>query len=81
MSKLIIPAEVKICATCSYWDGKRKIDPERGVVVLDEATQGECLVKDDKLLHGMNDEFRHDPTCLWEHLVPDEIEISAAAQA
>ena len=43
--KLIIPAELKICATCSYWDGIRKVDPELRVVVIDECAEGECLAK------------------------------------
>ena len=26
VDKLILPAEVKVCATCSYWDGERRDD-------------------------------------------------------
>ena len=71
--KLILPAEVKICATCSYWDGERKIDPELRVVVIDESSTGKCLVQDESR-QGMTDEFKWHPDCLWEHLAPDESE-------
>jgi len=69
--KLILPAEIKVCATCSYWDGKRKIDPELRVVVVDDSCEGQCLVQD-KCCQGLNDEFEWRPDCLWEHLAPDE---------
>lgn len=69
--KLILPAEIKICATCSYWDGERKVDPELRVVVVDEASAGECLVQN-KCCQGLNDEFEWRDDCLWEHLAPDE---------
>jgi hypothetical protein len=69
--KLILPAEVKVCATCSYWDGERKIDPELRVVVVDESCVGECLVQS-KCRQGLSDEFEWLPDCLWEHLAPDE---------
>ena len=68
--KLILPAEVKICATCSYWDGERKVDPELRVVVIDESSTGRCLVQDE-CRQGMTDEFKWYPDCLWEHLAPD----------
>ena len=70
--KLILPAEIKVCATCSYWDGERKIDPELRVVVVDESCTGECLVQS-KCCKGLNDEFEWRPDCLWEHLAPDEL--------
>jgi hypothetical protein len=69
--KLILPAEVKVCATCSYWDGERKIDPERRVVVVDESCVGECLVQS-TCCQALNDEFEWRDDCLWEHLAPDE---------
>lgn len=69
--KLIVPAEVKICATCSYWDGERKVDPELRVVVVEDSCAGECLVQG-KCCQGMNDEFEWREDCLWEHLAPDE---------
>ena len=68
--KLILPAEFKICATCSYWDGERKIDPELRVVVVDDECAGKCLVQD-KSCQGLNDEFEWRDDCLWEHLAPD----------
>ena len=44
--KLIIPAEVKVCATCSYWDGERKVDSELRLVVIADSCEGECLVQE-----------------------------------
>ena len=69
--KLIIPAEIKVCATCSYWDGERKVDPELGVVVVADSCQGECLVQG-KCCQGLNDEGEWRDDCLWEHLAPDD---------
>ena len=69
--KLILPAEIKVCATCSYWDGERKVDPELRVVVVDEDCEGECLVQC-KCRPGLTDEFEWHKDCLWEHLAPDE---------
>jgi hypothetical protein len=69
--KLIIPAEVKICATCSYWDGERRVNADLRVVVVDEKCEGHCLVQDE-CRQGMTDEFKFYPDCLWEHLAPDE---------
>ena len=70
-SKLIIPAEVKICATCSDWDGERKVDSELRVVVVGDSCQGECLVQG-KGCQGLNDEAEWRSDCMWEHLAPDE---------
>ena len=72
IQKLIVPAEVKVCATCSYWDGERKIDPELRVVVVEDCSDGECLVQG-KCCKGLNDEAEWRDDCLWEHLAPDEI--------
>ena len=69
--QLIVPAEIKICATCSYWAGERKIDPELRVVVVGDSCQGECLVQG-KGCRGLNDEAEWRNDCLWEHLAPDE---------
>ena len=69
--KLIIPAEVKICATCSYWDGERRVNADLRVVVVDEKCEGQCLVQDE-CRQGMTDEFKFYPDCLWEHLAQDE---------
>ena len=74
--KLIIPAEVKICATCSYWDGERKVDPELRIVVVEESCEGKCLAGNGNC-RGLNDEFVWDKDCLWEHLAPDTPQESA----
>jgi hypothetical protein len=68
--KLILPAEIKVCATCSFWDGERHVDSELAVVVVKEGCQGECLVES-KFRNGLNDEFKWRDDCLWEHLAPD----------
>ena len=73
--KLIIPAEVKVCATCSYWDGERAVDPELRVVVIADTCQGECLVQG-KCCQGLNDEGEWQNDCLWEHLAPDEVSVA-----
>jgi cytochrome c2 len=76
--KLILPAETKICATCSFWDGERKIDPELGVVVVEESCKGECLAYSE-CRRGLNDESQWGNDCLWEHLAPDEDEVESMA--
>jgi hypothetical protein len=68
--KLILPAEVRVCATCSYWDGDRDIDPELAIVVIEENCQGECLVRH-QYRQGLDDEPAQNKKCLWEHLAPD----------
>ena len=71
--KLILPAEVKVCATCSYWDGDRTVDTELRLVVVADRCEGECLVQE-KCCSGLNDEGdgKGSSDCLWEHLAPDE---------
>lgn len=67
--KLILPTEVKVCATCSFWDGERFIDTEMNVVVVADDCKGECLVTESSkscLHHTSSD---HD--CLWEGVTPD----------
>ncbi|MBK7675324.1 hypothetical protein [Accumulibacter sp.] len=71
MKKLILPAEVKVCATCSYWDGERSVDSELGLVVVGGDCEGECLVQA-KNSRGLNDVRGEKAGCLWEHLAPDE---------
>jgi hypothetical protein len=71
--KLILPAEVKICATCSFWDGDRKVDSELAVVVVEEGCVGECLARN-KHCQGLNGEPEWRNDCLWEHLAPDTLE-------
>lgn len=68
--RIILPAEVKVCATCSYWDGERAFDPDIHVVVVSDACQGECLAQE-KLKPGLHD-IRQECSCIWESLEPDE---------
>lgn len=79
--KLIVPAEVRVCATCSYWDGDRHVDEEFNLVVVAEECRGECLVQE-KMADGMND-VRHMHDCVWEPLREDVpvIEPDLAASA
>lgn len=72
--KLILPAEVKVCATCSYWDGERQVDAEMKVVVVAAECQGECLATESSR-SGLHD-TRSECDCIWEDLEPD-----AAAKA
>jgi len=69
--KLILPAEVKVCATCSYWDGERQVDADMKLVVVSAECQGECLVQGTQK-HGLLD-VRKDCECIWEDLEPDEV--------
>ncbi|PKO30970.1 MAG: hypothetical protein CVU34_18355 [Betaproteobacteria bacterium HGW-Betaproteobacteria-7] len=75
--KLILPIEVKICATCSYWDGERQVDDDMKLVVVDEACLGECLVqgRDKPALHDV----RKECSCLWEDLEADSVADDKAA--
>lgn len=68
--KLILPAEVKVCATCSYWDGDRQVDTEMKLVVVATSCQGECLVQAMQK-HGVTD-VRSECDCMWEYLEPDD---------
>ena len=68
--KLILPAEVKVCATCSYWDGERTVDPELRVVVVAERCEGVCLVRE-KSCSCVLDVRNQKEECFWEHLAPD----------
>jgi hypothetical protein len=75
--KLILPAEVKVCATCSYWDGERQVDEELSLVVVSEECRGECLVRD-KECDGLHD-VRSLPNCAWESLENDDPEDDSTA--
>lgn len=70
--KLILPAEVKVCATCSYWDGERKVDTEMQVVVVDEACAGECLIRETDCDSMQDVRDTSGRECAWESLAPDE---------
>lgn len=68
--KLILPSETQVCATCSYWDGERRVDAEVGVVVVDHCAEGECLVCEQEqpaLLHSS-----HKKDCAWEQIEADD---------
>lgn len=75
--KLILPAEIKVCATCSYWDGERKVDTELQLVVVAEDCKGECLAKEAHC-HGLGHDSAEDD-CLWEPLAADKAEDAGAA--
>lgn len=64
--KLIIPAEVKLCATCSFWDGDRKVDDEMRVVIVSEKCCGVCLYKECST-EALTD-VRHVHHCMWEDI-------------
>lgn len=68
--KLILPTELKVCATCSYWDGERQVDEELNLVVVAEECRGECLVRETECeaLHDV----RTLPNCAWESLETDD---------
>ena len=69
-SKLIVPTEIKICATCTYWDGVRTVDEDLRVVVVCESCEGECLVHEAPMraLRAVS----QDTDCLWDGLHVDE---------
>lgn len=77
--KLILPTEVKVCATCSYWDGERQVDAEMKLVVVSAECQGECLVQEASK-PGLHD-VRKECDCIWEDLEPDEAETVSKADA
>lgn len=68
--KLILPAEVKVCATCSYWDGDRHVDEELNLVVVSESCRGECLVHEAQC-DGLAD-VRGIHDCSWEPLETEQ---------
>ena len=77
--KLILPTEVKVCATCSFWDGERHVDPEMKVVVVAHECHGECLVQAENK-PALRD-TRLESACIWEDLEPDEPVETMASQA
>jgi len=77
--KLILPTELKVCATCTSWDGKREIDDEMRVVVVCQSCEGECLVSESlmsALAKGVPE-----CDCLWEDIQPDEVSLDHAEPA
>ena len=69
--KLILPAEVKVCATCTYWDGERQVDADMKLVVVDDDCIGECLVQGSE--KAASHDSRIDRSCIWEDLEPDDL--------
>ena len=43
--KLLLPCELRVCATCSFWDGERRVDGDARLVVVAEVCSGECLLR------------------------------------
>ncbi len=68
--KLILPNEVKVCATCTYWDGERHVDDEMKLVVVSDDCRGECLVTG--AAKSSLQDVRQDCDCIWEDLEPDK---------
>lgn len=66
---VFLPSETEICATCSYWDGKRKVDEDLKLVVVEAQQQGICLVKDQSKLALSPKHLEYN--CLWEDLQPN----------
>jgi hypothetical protein len=69
-SKVIVPVELRVCATCTYWDGARSVDEDVRLVVVCESCKGECLVRESsmpalRLVHG-------DAECLWDAVCFEE---------
>jgi len=65
--KLILPVELKVCASCTFWDGPRSVDTDVRVVVVCESCEGECLVTavstpSLRAVHGDSD-------CLWDTVI------------
>jgi hypothetical protein len=70
--KLILPAELKVCATCTYWAGERSVDEDVRLVVVNDCCHGECLVREEQMpaLRAA----AHDKHCLWDLLEGDKPE-------
>ena len=68
--KLIVPVELKVCATCTYWDGVRSVDGDIRVVVVCESCEGECLAREVSMppLRPVHE----DTECLWDAVYVDE---------
>jgi hypothetical protein len=80
--KLILPTEVKVCATCSYWDGERKVDTEMQLVVVSESCVGECLVQSKaspSLTDGQRQRARIASGSTWRRTKSPRTRMKAAA--
>jgi len=67
--KLILPAELKVCANCTYWDGPRSVDEDVRVVVVNEYCEGECLVRA-VAMPSLRSSY-DDDDCLWDGVIDD----------
>ena len=68
--KIVLPNEVPLCGTCSYWDGERKVDEESQLVVVAPDSNGTCLVTEKQRPALYANPKKH--ACLWEDLNPPE---------
>jgi hypothetical protein len=75
---LILPTDFKVCATCSYWDGERRVDPEMKLVVVTQECEGECLVTEQRK-PGLHD-IRSECECLWEDIEAEGESETASSQ-
>lgn len=77
--KLILPSEITVCATCTYWDGERTVDPEMRLVVVQPCAVGECLVSESEM--GALARGKPDCDCLWEDIEPDDVALDSAPES
>lgn len=77
--KLILPAELKVCASCTYWDGPRSVDEDVRVVVVCESCEGECLVRAVSMpsLRAVHE----DTDCLWDGIIDYDTPLTDDDQA
>ena len=68
--KIVLPNEVPLCGTCSYWDGERKVDEESQLVVVESNSNGTCLITEKQRPALYANPKKH--ACLWEDLNPPE---------
>jgi len=69
-AKLILPIEARVCATCGYWDGDRRVDADMRLVVIEASCLGECLAEE-RAKPGLRG-AREEHGCIWEALGPDD---------
>ncbi|MEY4592616.1 MAG: hypothetical protein RIR18_1511 [Pseudomonadota bacterium] len=67
--KIILPAEVKVCGTCTYWDGERQVDNDNQLVVVASDCEGECLVQE--VPKNALQDTRQECDCEWDDLGGD----------
>jgi len=64
--RLILPWELRVCATCSFWDGERRVDGDARLVVVAEACAGECMLRGQDTPCTLSG--KHLNLCDWEPL-------------